>query len=340
MEPPRVHSSVSHENGLKPEERFESYRVAASPLCQADPIRGVAPEDARCSGWLVDDLLFCNTSFTPTLFRRDKKLAQNGNGLLLQFYGGGEQRGEVDGHPLYHGQDRVVIQDISRPYTAVGHVQENLGVLIPRHRLSESDRLFQDRPILSWPVTSPRGRILLQTLRTTIETLPDLHQSNAEIVASGFIGLLNGLVSTEQGLSDNEHVNAACRETMKQYIVQNLRDPDLSPAMLSKVFACSRAKIYRLLADDGGVAAFIRNQRLLKCFRELDLGEKGQTTVNQVAERWGFQDPYHFSKLFKNTFGVPPSGVLVGQSHGSEGLVAPADRFGGGTIIREWVSSF
>ena len=338
METKYIPSSVSHHQGLNAAERFESYRVAASPLCSVEPVG--KKNDAYCSGWMVDDLLFCQTRFTRSVFRRDPKRARGGCGFLMQYYGGGEQRGEVDGDPFYCGEDRIVIQDISRPYSAVGQVKEIFSVFIPRHRFTNPERLFGRRPALSWPVTSPRGRILLQTLRSTVESLPELRQSNAAIVATGFLGLVNGLAATEDGLGEDEHVNEACLETMKAYVVQNLQDPGLSPDSLGKTFACSRAKVYRLFAEAGGVAAFIRQQRLTRCFRELNRAQRGQTTVHQVAERWGFLDPYHFSKLFKRTFNATPSDVLMGQGDDTSNGVQKTSRFAGGTALSEWVRTF
>lgn len=169
---------------------------------------------------------------------------------MLQVCRGGEQRGEVDGSPLVVGEDRIVLQDTALPYHAVARTEDNIGVVIPRHRILGHERFHRRMPLLAWPLASPTGRILHQTLTSVMETLPALPRENAPTVASSFVGLVNGLLSAEP-LSDlddnaNEHVKEASLAAMKAYLVRNLRDLELSPDVLSKTFACSRAKVRRL----------------------------------------------------------------------------------------------
>ena len=44
----------------------------------------------------------------------------------------------------------------------------------------------------------------------------------------------------------------------------------------------------------------------LKMAQAADLLSKGDLLVKQVAEQTGFADPYHFSRVFKRVYGIPP----------------------------------
>ena len=68
------------------------------------------------------------------------------------------------------------------------------------------------------------------------------------------------------------------------------------------------------------VGRWIRDRRLRVCYRELARAGTHQT-VTDIAFRWGFNDMAHFSRTFKQAFGVTPSGVL---SRGRTVAAAPA----------------
>ncbi|MCG8454931.1 MAG: AraC family transcriptional regulator [Holophagales bacterium] len=330
-----IPSSKTHLEGLTAAERFESYHYAAQPLCYAEPLRDGSTEDALCSGWLVDDITVCHCSFTWTHFRRSASQARRGGALLMEI-SRGEQYGEVDGRPVHIGDGRIVLRDLSRPFETVGYAEDHIGVMIPRHRIESRKWLEGRAPVVTFGVDTPAGQMLSGTMKSFMDLLPGLTRSGASSVTSGLVGLLNGLLGGERQIPGSSPIDEACLETMKMFLVQNLHDPELSVNQLTRSFHCSRAKVYRLFADEGGVAAFIRRQRLDRCRDDLSRAERTPGVVQNVAERWGFHDPYHFSRLFKRTFGVAPSGVLGSglreDDGGGTGMVEKKT-----TQIHDWV---
>ena len=69
----------------------------------------------------------------------------------------------------------------------------------------------------------------------------------------------------------------------------------------------SRARLYRLFAPIGGVADYIREQRLRRCLADLLSAQHVHRQIADVAYRWGFSDPGSFAKAFKQRFGRTPS---------------------------------
>lgn len=72
----------------------------------------------------------------------------------------------------------------------------------------------------------------------------------------------------------------------------------LSPYYISKIFK----------AETGETPIHLLIEIRLEKARDLLLGEPA-LSVQEVAERVGYDDAYHFSKLFKKKFGVSPSAV-------------------------------
>jgi AraC-like DNA-binding protein len=74
----------------------------------------------------------------------------------------------------------------------------------------------------------------------------------------------------------------------------------------------SRSVLYRLFRDGGGIAFYIREQRLRRCFADL-VSERGRDLqVAKIAWQWGFTDSAHFSRLFRDRFGCSPSDARAG----------------------------
>lgn len=90
----------------------------------------------------------------------------------------------------------------------------------------------------------------------------------------------------------------------------NISNPDLSVEELSRGLLMSRVALYKkLLALTGKTPLeFIRSIRLK---RALQLLEKSNLTVAEIAYEVGFNDPKYFSKFFKAEFNMLPSAYIA-----------------------------
>lgn len=93
----------------------------------------------------------------------------------------------------------------------------------------------------------------------------------------------------------------------KLYIDDHLYDSELNADSMARAHYVSvRYLQYLFHQEDLTVSGYIRARRLTKC--RLDLLDPAQATfsVLQIAQRRGFTDASHFSKIFKLKFGVAP----------------------------------
>jgi len=61
--------------------------------------------------------------------------------------------------------------------------------------------------------------------------------------------------------------------------------------------------------EDATVGRLIRNRRLDKCHQELQNPAFAEKPISQIAYSWGFNNPSHFSRIFKERFGKSPQAM-------------------------------
>ncbi|MEO6529881.1 MAG: helix-turn-helix domain-containing protein, partial [Specibacter sp.] len=95
---------------------------------------------------------------------------------------------------------------------------------------------------------------------------------------------------------------------IRRFIEANLADPELSPASVASAHFISTRHLHNVFQEAGTtVAHWIRTRRLENCRRELRDPLLTHRPVSVIASRWGFVDAAHFSRVFRATFGEPPS---------------------------------
>lgn len=100
---------------------------------------------------------------------------------------------------------------------------------------------------------------------------------------------------------------AMLMDSILAYIERNLEDCELCPAMIAGAHRISERYLHMLFANSQlRVSGWIRERRLARCAAALaDIHQA--VTVTEVAFRWGFKDSSHFSRLFKEHYGVAPA---------------------------------
>lgn len=86
----------------------------------------------------------------------------------------------------------------------------------------------------------------------------------------------------------------------------HLADPDLGPQALASAHGMSLRSLHLLFEREGlRVAQWIRDRRLERC-RETLAQPDWQGRIIDVAMRWGFNDPSHFSRVYRQRYGHAP----------------------------------
>lgn len=94
----------------------------------------------------------------------------------------------------------------------------------------------------------------------------------------------------------------------KSFVDKNIRDPDLDLHQVAHALNCSPRYLHTAFAAEGtSITKYIWSARLELCHQELIRTRKEEMTVTDIAFACGFNSSSHFSRTFKEKFGVSPS---------------------------------
>ena len=93
---------------------------------------------------------------------------------------------------------------------------------------------------------------------------------------------------------------------LREYILENISEPNLNGDHIGKNFGLSRVHLYRKLKalTNGSITDFVKQVRLE---RAMELLKEGHLNISEVSDITGFKTISHFSSSFKKAFGKTPS---------------------------------
>jgi AraC-like DNA-binding protein len=97
------------------------------------------------------------------------------------------------------------------------------------------------------------------------------------------------------------------RRAIFEHIDRNLADPELGIGSIARAFGISSRTIHKLFEGEAQTAArLIWDRRLERCREEMADPAMASRSITEIAHLWGFSDSQHFSRAFKQRFGVTP----------------------------------
>ena len=103
---------------------------------------------------------------------------------------------------------------------------------------------------------------------------------------------------------------------LQDYILANLQDERLSPTSIAAANHMSPRYVHMLFAQIGiSASSWIRTQRLERCRDDLRSRAYRDCSIAEVAYTWGFTDPSHFTRIFKQQYGLGPREYRETQPH-------------------------
>lgn len=196
---------------------------------------------------------------------------------------------------------------------AIGFVRDIHAVA-----LSLPGSLFQGRKLNSHDfgearIIQPGGlaSILVQTLDAAAQSLETLSPAEWATIEQSLAAMLMTLVHQPAGggVADagSTAAQAALLHRICQTIERRLDDPNLGPARVAQIEGISERYLQKLFETAGNsFSHFLRERRLYRTKLELANPAEAHQSVSEIAYRCGFNDAAHFSRAFRERFGVSP----------------------------------
>lgn len=299
-------------------QRIEHWRAQMAPIgiVEIDPT-AERPWNVRTQAWNLAGMLVSAGEYgaqrmvrTPALVRKEPidhytlQLAHDGTGLNMRH--GERELALPPGQPL--------LSDLAQPKAlshGAGHIT---SLFIPRDAL---DRLLPRQFDLHGVVPQGAcGAMLVAHLQSLVLRLPGMTQGE---VAGAFEATLHLLAaSLAPSAATLDLARPALTQTLMRQVLRHIDDhllrADLSSEGVCIAFGLSRATLYRMFEPLGGVAHYIRSQRLERIHSVLR-APSGRVYLSRLAEQHGFKNAAHFSRAFRAHFGYAPTEVQAADGH-------------------------
>jgi AraC-like DNA-binding protein len=121
-----------------------------------------------------------------------------------------------------------------------------------------------------------------------------------------------GIALAEQQPVATIDASAAMLHRVQNYILQNLHEEGMTPATIASANRISVRYLHLLFQrSDTSVGAWLQERRLAKCREVLADPAYSRQRVAEIAYRWGFTSTSHFSRVFKERYGMSPGDARV-----------------------------
>ena len=202
------------------------------------------------------------------------------------------------------------LYDTTRPYSLLltDHF-EQLVIRLPRAALERHLPEAAGLTALAVNADPVAARLMVNTIQFLANDIDALSPDIALSVSQGVEHLIvAGLGGIARGVPDVHRFSR--RKLIQTHILQNLGDESLSIKSIASELHLSPSSIHRAFAADGEtVMGWVWQQRLNR-IRESLLSGKHHGTLTDLFVTWGFSDPAHFSRAFRQRFGHAPSDLL------------------------------
>lgn len=151
------------------------------------------------------------------------------------------------------------------------------------------------------------GYVLSQLLRSVSDSLQDLDDDELSAIEIAISDLIVATLNQRNDAGGTSSSQAAILHRICQFIETRLGDSNLGLAEVARAQRVSSRYLQKLFESaNGNFTRYIRERRLERCRAELAKPDDDSASVSSIAFRWGFTDAAHFSRVFRDKYGMSP----------------------------------
>ncbi|MBU1357162.1 MAG: helix-turn-helix domain-containing protein [Gammaproteobacteria bacterium] len=227
-------------------------------------------------------------------------IQREGRGALIQ-----------GGRTAFLNPGDFVLGDCTRPYELVfdGPYHDVYVLRFLRKQLMTHVGNLDDLCATTLSGGNAVGHLLLSMIDSVRRDLAELHPASALGVSEAITNVIGAGLRTLPGANQRNPSNLAAYHLarIRAHVQSHLSDPALSLASIAHAVNLSSDHICRLFRNEPlPLSRQIWQQRLEACRRDLADPRLQGRSVSEIAFSWGFNDAAHFSRSFREQFGLSP----------------------------------
>lgn len=203
----------------------------------------------------------------------------------------------------------MTLYDATEPHSIVmPQTSSKILISIPRNLLNQRIYNVGKLTAKKVPVKSGIGAVASTFIQTAVNQLHELELSQFLEISEPILDMLtlslNQLNTSSIHLSDQKLLTLM---RVKQFINQHGEQCDLNPEVISNGVGLSVRYINNLFnTEDTSLMRYLTQQRLELAKRRLSNHLLSHKTITELAMQSGFNNMAHFSRIFKQNYGMSP----------------------------------
>ena len=161
------------------------------------------------------------------------------------------------------------------------------------------------------PTDAGPGAIFRAVSDEMFALAPEMSESTADRIAEALPYALGVALTARAAEVDAapSRLQVFHRERVRAYVMEHLHEAELDADAIARGVNLSSRYIYQLFGEERlSLMKWVWAERLERCRQDLAARTLLNRPIGSIAYEWGFSDVAHFSRAFKDCFGVTPSG--------------------------------
>lgn len=279
---------------------------AVDLVLQADAAAGLS---ARMSAYRGRSLRFADLHLSAHSTCSAGVLRGGESRVLLSLHRAGPVVVEQGGRCASIEPGQMFLVDPAAAFRITTGEIQTLSVYLSRPALLARVPALAEHTAVPIPCSSGAGAILRATVEALFQAAGSLDEDTADRLADALPYLLAPalLAQWQDERPAPSRLHRLHLERIRRHVAEHLGDPGLSATSIAQAVGLSPRHVYELFADEPEpLMKWVWAQRLDRCRRDLAEPRLRARSVGEVAYAWGFSDLSHFSRAFKQRFGVSP----------------------------------
>jgi AraC family transcriptional activator of tynA and feaB len=240
---------------------------------------------------------------TPSNIRNDQE-----NDFYISLMASGYSEFTQNGKSVIQKQGDILIYDSALPYNYNFPLHDaSILIKIPRSLLKTKSNQLDTLGGTLISSQTAHAKMIASFIQGALAISTET-ELQFELYSSTMDAIVTGLACATNQRNKNTGKQTALLNKIKSYIKSNISDEQLNLESIAKANHISVRSLCRIFNEEGETPkGWLQSERLIAAYECLSVGKAH--SITDIAYSFGFKDLSHFSRAFKNRYGISPSAV-------------------------------